>query len=812
MSYKVIIDIIANGQKAVAEFDKAGRSAERMAKKTSDEVEKSRISMEKFGRQAGIAGAAMIGAAGTIAYAMGSWVKSAQDAERAQMQLESSVKGAYGASSDAVKAFEAQAKAIQKVTVASDEDVMSIQAMLTQFGLTERQVTTLTPLVVDIARKWNIDYVSAAKAVEKSADGKTTALKKLGIQVDETKAKTDPYIATVEALRRAAGGFAEQEGKTFAGQTAILKNQMDELKESLGRGVLSALNDVLPTVNGVAGAFTGLDDKTGNLIGRTTAIATGFVALSGAALLSFSAITKMRTAYDEAAASSTRFAATQKAVGVGFAAVIGYVVGSAIVDGVAKWGDKVNDGVRKALNADTAKEAFTEFERAATAQSSKESSGFINLGKGIGASVVQGASLGSVRLYENLDNKWKRAAFEKTFQKVFSQDPEAARQILNYINADDKRHDAFVRMGVDLDRYQKMVKGQLIDTNRDGVQSMEELQAANEKSAQAADQMISVVTGQAAAARGFADAQASVVTAQKGLVDAQKAYNEAVKTGDPAKIADAQGVLEGAMRTLAAAQDQARDAAYKHGEMLIALGAVAGDTESYDKAIGKLTQMKDLLTDPAEKEAIQQLIDQMVLLQYTTTKELDLNDDKVMESLWRLVASGKITEDQLKALQAQWTVTIDTGSAQNSVDALAGRLEGVRHLLEVINGSGTGSVGAANQQLQQFVMLKTAHPDWSNDRIWNWIANHRASGGPVAGGTPYLVGEQGPELFVPTGNGMIVPNSRLNAIGGSSATGGITVNVSSSALSTPAETGAAVVDALTAWSRRNGRLPAPLVA
>lgn len=34
----------------------------------------------------------------------------------------------------------------------------------------------------------------------------------------------------------------------------------------------------------------------------------------------------------------------------------------------------------------------------------------------------------------------------------------------------------------------------------------------------------------------------------------------------------------------------------------------------------------------------------------------------------------------------------------------------------------------------------------------------RANGGPVSSGSPYLVGERGPELFVPGGNGTIVPN------------------------------------------------------
>jgi hypothetical protein len=46
-------------------------------------------------------------------------------------------------------------------------------------------------------------------------------------------------------------------------------------------------------------------------------------------------------------------------------------------------------------------------------------------------------------------------------------------------------------------------------------------------------------------------------------------------------------------------------------------------------------------------------------------------------------------------------------------------------------------------------------------------ANHvtRAMGGPVAGGKPYLVGERGPELMVPAGNGTIIPNDSL--VGGS---------------------------------------------
>jgi hypothetical protein len=41
----------------------------------------------------------------------------------------------------------------------------------------------------------------------------------------------------------------------------------------------------------------------------------------------------------------------------------------------------------------------------------------------------------------------------------------------------------------------------------------------------------------------------------------------------------------------------------------------------------------------------------------------------------------------------------------------------------------------------------------------------RAAGGPVMGGGSYLVGEKGPEMFVPGSSGMIVPNHKLDGSG-----------------------------------------------
>lgn len=52
----------------------------------------------------------------------------------------------------------------------------------------------------------------------------------------------------------------------------------------------------------------------------------------------------------------------------------------------------------------------------------------------------------------------------------------------------------------------------------------------------------------------------------------------------------------------------------------------------------------------------------------------------------------------------------------------------------------------------------------------------RANGGPVNSGVPYMVGERGPELFVPSSSGKIIPNSAMRSGGGTPAMGGVTIN------------------------------------
>jgi tape measure domain-containing protein len=93
-------------------------------------------------------------------------------------------------------------------------------------------------------------------------------------------------------------------------------------------------------------------------------------------------------------------------------------------------------------------------------------------------------------------------------------------------------------------------------------------------------------------------------------------------------------------------------------------------------------------------------------------------------------------------------------------------------VLQLFPGGGLAKAGGAG-----FNMGAINNTGLSTFNSTNSFANlgMKAAGGPVAGGTPYIVGEKGPELFVPGRGGTIVPN---HAMGGG--TTNVVVNVDAS--------------------------------
>ena len=102
----------------------------------------------------------------------------------------------------------------------------------------------------------------------------------------------------------------------------------------------------------------------------------------------------------------------------------------------------------------------------------------------------------------------------------------------------------------------------------------------------------------------------------------------------------------------------------------------------------------------------------------------------------------------------------------------------------------------------------------SYDELMAFSANYpdkKATGGPVNSGTPYIVGEKGPELFVPSGYGRIMDafstsKALLGNAGGSMGGGGgnVTINVSVAPTADKAAIGQTIVEAISSFERRSG--------
>jgi hypothetical protein len=106
-----------------------------------------------------------------------------------------------------------------------------------------------------------------------------------------------------------------------------------------------------------------------------------------------------------------------------------------------------------------------------------------------------------------------------------------------------------------------------------------------------------------------------------------------------------------------------------------------------------------------------------------------------------------------------------------------------------------GVVNSAFQAIKNIVNFIKNNPVTQaiGGAIDNVFGGGRANGGPVRSGTSYIVGERGPELFVPNTSGTIVPNGGM---------GGTTVNLTVNGAIDPEGTARTIVDVL---NRSNAR-------
>lgn len=278
----LLIDADASG--AIREIKKVGDTSQ-------TQFSKAQTSQEKWSKGLMVGGATAVGVAAVVGAGLLKTVHAYQGYEDAELKLqntESHMPALAGASS---KAFNDLADKISRTTEVDRDGVIAGEALLGTFGLTQKQILALTPLVVDFSQKTGVNLNTAFRQVGKTVETGTNGLLRNGVVIDKTALKTNAFAATVSALSQKVGGFATTQGKTFDGRLDEIRNQLHDISEGVGKGATEQLGSMLGGVDhlttGLGQLSTGTQAEIGKLgvIGVTAVGAAGGVALLGGAAL-----------------------------------------------------------------------------------------------------------------------------------------------------------------------------------------------------------------------------------------------------------------------------------------------------------------------------------------------------------------------------------------------------------------------------------------------------------------------------------------------------------------------------------------------
>jgi hypothetical protein len=747
LTERLAIVIDANGKGAIKEFNRVGNAAEKELGKTDDRT-------KKLGASLTHVGAVMIGVGAVLVGGALKAAKAFEEQQIAELRLQNTIEKMpmlAGASTDA---FLKQASALQAITKYGDETTISAQAMLGTFNLTEDQILKLTPLVQDYASKFGTDLVEASKQVGKAVGGQIGALKRNGVTIDETAYKADRFTAVMDALRNQAGGFAAEEAKTFSGQVAIMKNNLGDMVEVIGGGAVGAFNNMLEPIKSVSGVLKDMPPAIGNVVGGFAAFGGVGLIVAGAASIAIGSIMRMKdnfvAAYESAKTFVTFMRTKMTADLAKSAAAFGLFAIAIVGVGIA-----LNELSRK-----IGKDRFGDFagDVDAVAQSLDElgrTGRFIGILKDIDALFSAKGDLDAYK--DGLDsiqnNDWWKFGFGAdwgAYGKGVSEGVQIAADNLKvldeqlvvlYSTSVTKASDAF-----------DVLKQRLLDAGW----SMADIEKAfpGYIAAQNAGRDATGETNEATrllteALGEQADALNALFSPVFAAIDGQQKLKEAQQNARTAQLElnAAQAEYDRILGDAAATEEDKAAAGFK---VLEAMGKL--DQANYD-VVKSAVAADGALLKLAEAEA-----------------KGETEAGRFKDQLNQWVAQGMITAEQAAIMAAKF-------------DEVRAEAEGAAGTYDVNMTSNVDDYLGKFREAKQLLEAMPADKVNGAQRLIFGITP-RALGGPVQARTPYLVGEQGPELFVPGANGRIIPSGKTKTLmapakqmADSNGSGGSTYNI-----------------------------------
>ena len=167
--------------------------------------------------------------------------KAAQQ-ETAVVALENAFVSAGTFSRKASSDFQEFASAMQAVTAAGDEEVLSLGALIAQIGkLRGGELERATKAALDMQAALGKTSQEVGIFLGKLAQGESGSLTEIGIVIDQTLPKSEKFLAGLEAIENAFGGTAQAKVLTYAGAIQQSANAFGDLGEAIGERFLPGL-------------------------------------------------------------------------------------------------------------------------------------------------------------------------------------------------------------------------------------------------------------------------------------------------------------------------------------------------------------------------------------------------------------------------------------------------------------------------------------------------------------------------------------------------------------------------------------------
>jgi len=255
-----------------------GGQAKHAASDTVGAFNQMKFSASSYRAELGLGSIAMVGMGGIAIATASKFVKAAMEEAEAEDKLNAAI-FATGKDISSEKLI-SLAVARQKVTRYSHEATQAMQAMLINMGFEEDQVVKLTPVVQDLSRAFGKDLNTSARMLGVTILKGVNTMSRMGIVIDKTTLQSGDLDAILRVVSSRVGGMAERMAGSPVDAMEIFKNEMGEIEEELGKGLLPALKGLIRIATPLAGSLASI---AGSPIGQWAFTATaGIIALTTA--------------------------------------------------------------------------------------------------------------------------------------------------------------------------------------------------------------------------------------------------------------------------------------------------------------------------------------------------------------------------------------------------------------------------------------------------------------------------------------------------------------------------------------------------